>query len=300
MKKLFIGLIVTIMLVGCATTNSNKATRTIEFKGQKITLPEDVKRIVTYDMVSLDVLDSLDVDVIGVSKNIVPDYLSKYQDEKYEDIGLAGEPDYEKLSALNPDLIIISNRTKAFEEQLKEIAPVLNVTFDTAVGFDSFKENVRVLGEIVHLENEIESKIQEMEQKMEAFKKEVNQDLRTLTLLTTEGKISAFGLKTRFLLIHDILGIPLADGGIESSTHGQVVNYEYIARVNPDVIYVLDRDAVVNASQTIDVLDNPLVKQTNAYKEGRVIALNPGAWYLTGLAFQSFDIMIKDLKSSFK
>ena len=47
------------------------------------------------------------VDVVGLPKGSLPEYLSKYKEDKYSDLGGLKEPDFEAINELNPDLIII-------------------------------------------------------------------------------------------------------------------------------------------------------------------------------------------------
>ena len=74
---------------------------------------------------------------------------------------------------------------------------------------------------------------------------------------------------------------------------------EYIAEINPDIMYVVDRTAVVggekNAAAT---LDNDLVNGTNAVKNGRVYELSPDVWYLSGGGLQSVSMMADDVAAS--
>lgn len=44
-----------------------------------------------------------------------------------------------------------------------------------------------------------------------------------------------------------MFGFKAADEGIEKSTHGQIITFEYILETNPDILFVIDRDAAVNA-----------------------------------------------------
>ncbi|MCG0057167.1 iron ABC transporter substrate-binding protein, partial [Escherichia coli] len=46
-----------------------------------------------------------------------------------------------------------------------------------------------------------------------------------LVIMANDGKISAFGPKSRYGLIHDVFGVAPADQNIKASTHGQSVSY---------------------------------------------------------------------------
>jgi iron complex transport system substrate-binding protein len=92
-----------------------------------------------------------------------------------------------------------------------------------------------------------------------------------------------------------------ADENIEVSTHGQEANYEYIAKVNPDLIFVVDRTAVVGGTNhASSTLDNELVNGTNAAKNGAIISLNPDIWYLSGGGIASVMQMVSDVEAAIK
>lgn len=89
------------------------------------------------------------------------------------------------------------------------------------------------------------------------------------------------------------------DEDLDVSTHGQNVSYEYIAENNPDYLFVVDRDAVVNgeaaAKQTIE---NDLVKETTAFKEDQIVYLDPDIWYLSGGGLTSVQMMVDEIDSA--
>ena len=85
------------------------------------------------------------------------------------------------------------------------------------------------------------------------------------------------------------------------STHGQSVNYEYIAKINPDILYVVDRTQIVGGTTTTNTtLDNDLVKQTKAYQNQQIISLTPDYWYLSSGGLLSVSEMIKEATAPFK
>ena len=91
-----------------------------------------------------------------------------------------------------------------------------------------------------------------------------------------------------------------ADEGIEASTHGQSITYEYILDTNPDVMFVVDRNAAVgNEASAKDSLENELVQKTNAYQNDNIIYLDPDYWYLSGGGLQSVSEMVNAIESAF-
>ena len=72
-------------------------------------------------------------------------------------------------------------------------------------------------------------------------------------------------------LIHDVFGFKAADDKIESSTHGQNITFEYILETNPDVLFVIDRDAAIGGEASAkDSIENDLVKKTTAYENDAI------------------------------
>jgi len=77
--------------------------------------------------------------------------------------------------------------------------------------------------------------------------------------------------------------------------HGQNISMEFILEKNPDILYVIDRDAAIGEGNNAKgVIENSLVKKTNAYKNGKIIYLDPGYWYLSGGGLESVSEMVKE------
>jgi len=111
--------------------------------------------------------------------------------------------------------------------------------------------------------------------------------------------VSAYGPGSRFGIIHDVFGIPAADKNINVSTHGQNISFEYILKQNPDYLFVVDRDATIGQDGNAkSVIENDLVKKTNAYKNGHIVYLDPGYWYLSGGGLESVPEMMKEIQKA--
>ncbi len=124
-------------------------------------------------------------------------------------------------------------------------------------------------------------------------------DEKALIVLSNEGKVSAYGPSSRFGILHDVFGFAAADEGIEQSTHGQNITFEYILETNPDILFVIDRDAAVNSTEGAKgTIENELVEKTNAFKNDKIYYLNPDQWYLSGGGLQSVKLMVKDAEAA--
>src|SRR5699024_10551520 len=110
-----------------------------------------------------------------------------------------------------------------------------------------------------------------------------NTNKEALILLYNNTRFSAYGKNSRFGFIHDVLHIEPSIKDLEVSTHGQVVSNEFILNANPDYLFIVDRNKVVNEQATnTEEIENPLIQQTNAYKNNKIIYLDPSVWYLSG------------------
>lgn len=279
-------------------TSSAAAAGTVKVNtthGQ-VELPVNPKRAVIFDMGILDSLDYLGVEAeYAVPTANLPDSLSKYGSAV--NAGGIKEPDMEAIFEFQPDLIIISGRQEAFYEDLSKIAPTWYASLDYTNLMEDFVDVYTTLGQVFDKEEETAQAIKDIEIKIGETANKANlMEEKALILLTNDGSISAYGAGSRFGLIHDILGVKAADSGIEASTHGQSVGYEYLAKVNPDLLFVVDRTAIVAGTKTAsDTLENELAASTNACKNGKVVYLDAENWYLAGVGLRTFPEMIGEV-----
>lgn len=240
------------------------------------------EKVLTFDLGALDTLDALRAPVSGVPKATLPAYLSKYDKASYEKIGMLFEPDYETVNAADPDLIIVGDRSRAKYTELAKIAPTIDLSLDQKDILKSAIGNVRLLGRIFDKEAEAETRIAKLEKSVADVRQTGSHAGKGLIVLTTGGKMSAYGPGSRFGLIHDALGIQPTVDGLAVTTHGQAISAEFILKANPDWLFVLDRDSAVGQAgrSAKTVLDNKLVAQTTAWKKGQVVYLDPVNWYL--------------------
>lgn len=267
------------------------------------TFDKNPEKVVVFDFGILDSMDQLGIEAAGVPQGNVPAYLEKYADaEKYENVGTLKEADFEAIHAMDPDLIIISGRQAEMYPEFEKIAPTIHMAVDTENYMESFESNMTTLGEIFGKEDQVAEELTALETQIEEVKATVSEsDEKALIVLANEGKVSAYGAASRFGIIHDVFGVKQADEGIEASTHGQSISFEYILETNPDMMFVIDRNAAVgNDASAADSLENELVQKTNAYKNDNIIYLDPDFWYLSGGGLQSVGQMVTDIQSAFE
>lgn len=307
---LTIVMVFSLVLIACSgddtSTKDENAGETIEVRHELdsnvIKVPKNPERVVAFDIGALDTIAFFGEQdrVVGLPQATIPHYLDEFMDDSYENFGSLKEPEFEKIHAADPDLIIISSRQLELYDQFAEIAPTVFLDIDTHNYLGSFEQNIRLLGEIFDKESEVEAQLNSLNEQIDDIKTEVDATNETaLIVLGTEGKVSAYGPNSRFGLIHDVFGIAAADPKIEESTHGQSITFEYILETNPDIIYIIDRDSAIGMDSSVqESFENDIIQKTDAFKNDRILYLDGDIWYLAGGGLQALSKMIEEISET--
>lgn len=264
-------------------------------------VPRNPQRVVVYDMAALDTLDALGVKVAGVPGGVLPGYLSKYASGDTPKVGTLFEPDFEAVAALEPDLIIVGGRSAAKYRDLAKLAPTIDLTTDTADFMASVTRNVETVGRIFGKEAEAAQRLAALRQSIEAVRATAAGAGKGLLVLTTGGKMSAYGPGSRFGVLHTLFGVTPAVPDLQVSLHGQSISPEFILKTDPDWLFVIDRDAAIGQGAAAPaVLNNELVARTKAWKAKQVVTLDSTSWYLSGGGLTATKAMIDQLAAVLK
>lgn len=139
---------------GSVASGDNEAagefeTVSIEHAQGTLTLEQAPAKVVVFDTGALVTLNDLGVEIAGVPEIAgLPADLSHFGTDKYEKVGSLKEPDFEKVNAMAPDLIIIGGRSATAYGELSKIAPTIDVTVDNANFLDSFRDRTQILGAV--------------------------------------------------------------------------------------------------------------------------------------------------------
>lgn len=284
-----------------ATPADEATTITVEHaQGSTANVPVNPEKVFTFDLGVLDTLDALGVEPAGVPEAAYPEALAKYSDAKYAKIGSLKEPDFEAVSAGDPDLIIISGRTAGAYEELSKIAPTIDLSIDAAQPMESFKAQTEKLGTIFNKSAAVEKQLAAVDATVSDTKSKAANAGKGLIVLTSGGEVTAYGAGSRFGIIHDVLGVPTAADVKVDGSHGEAISFEYIKQANPDILYVINRDTAVGteASAANPILDNELVQSTNAAKNNKVVNLDPAGWYVVGYGLNNVKAMVDAVAAS--
>lgn len=282
----------------------SEETVTIEDARGSIEVPKNPENVAVLDFGHLDTLIALGKQdaVTGTATENMPAYLADKADQ-FENVGTLKEPNVEALANLAPELIIISNRLEDFAEQLEEIAPVVVLSVDYTDYWGSVQKNITTLGTIFDEEIAAEEAIASLNDEIEAVQATTaGISEKALTLVLNDGSMSAFSTGSRFGFIYDILGFTPVDVAIEVSTHGQSLGYEGLLEINPQILFVMDRTAVIGTAseENAALLENDFVYQTDAYKNNKIINLSFDLWYLSGGGIESIHLMVEEVAADFR
>lgn len=252
---------------------------------------------VVFDLGNLDILDALGVEGLTSVSNTYLDYLSAYS----SDLGTLFEPDFEALNAAAPDLIVVGGRSSAQAEAVGRIAPTIDMTMwgDDLLG--QTRARLTGYGALFGKADEAAALIAKLDAELEATRAAAEGKGNALILLTNGDKISAYGAGGRFGWLHKEVGLPEVIGGLEDTPHGESISFEFIHETDPDWILVLDRVAAIGAEgeSARATLDNPLVAETKAARNGHIVYLNAGDIYLAGGGIQSAFETLRLLQEAF-
>ena len=320
-KKLLLMALMAVMAVGliaCGTDKSDNESTKEEKTSVTITsldaskneieleVPYNPKRIAILDLACLDIIDELGVGdkVVGMASTSI-DYLEKYSnDASIKNLGTIKEADLEAVMECEPDIIFIGGRLSKSYDALSEIAPVVYLATDTNEGLvNSVSKNAKTIASIFGMEDKIDSLMSDFGARIDAIKK-ISSGKTALVGMTTSGSFNLLGNDGRCSLIGVEAGFNNLTAVGSTSTHGNETSFETVVKQNPDYIFVMDRDSAIStagAKTAKEIVENELVKTTDAYKNNHIIYLeHSNVWYTAEGGIQALDIMLTDLEKGLK
>ena len=321
-KKLVPSIIAATLALGLAACGQSETSKTaatptsaasptvsgdqiqLSSKAGNITLPTNIDKIAVLDFTSLDTINALGGadKVVGLPLSAaVPVSLNSFKDGKYTDFGAVNNINVEKLAAAQPHLIVSADRLAKQDEAFKQIAPTYHYSIDLDNYWASFHEQTLNLAKVIGKTAEAEKKLTEIDA-LAAQVAEKTKGKTALIVMVNSEKLMAFGTNSRFGMIHDKLGFTPIDTSIKVGTHGQSISYEFITEKNPDYLFVIDRASAVTGKNggAEAALNNDIIKQSKASKEGHIVYLNANNWYLMNGGLNAMHNMIAEVSAAVK
>ncbi|MFI3214798.1 MAG: ABC transporter substrate-binding protein, partial [Eubacteriales bacterium] len=202
-----------------------------------------------------------------------------------------------------PDLIFTSGRSasdyETFLELVSEGGAVVSSSISyTPSTYESFIEINTRNASIFGLEEEMAALIAEYDARLEELQAWGEEQTAVMTIFTG-GSMSVLGSDSRCSMIFNDLGFENVGTDVDTS-HGDSASYEALLALDPDYIFVLDRDSAIGtegATAAMELLDNEIIQQTTAWQEGKVVSLDPIIWYMVEGGVTAMDTMLSNLEA---
>lgn len=252
-------------------------------------------KVLTQDWAVFDDLQALGVPVAGVPSSNAPSYLSDTIPADAIQIGSLFEPDFEGIAAAEADVYFVAARSASGLATAKDILPTIDLSVNNGSIIDGLKANMTTLGEIFGLEAKAAELNAALDAKVAEVKAAAEGKGTALVLVTNAGKLGVYGPDSRVSWVYNEAGMASALADVKDGDHGgDAVSFEFLLEVNPDWVFVVDRDAGVgeNGGAAAALLDNELFNQTTAAKEGHIVYLDPQAAYISMHGYQGVMLLL--------
>jgi len=265
-------------------------------------VPERPVRTAVFDLAILDHLQALGIDVAGVPDARFPADLEA-AGEAPAKIGTLFEPDMDAVRQLDPDLIVVGGRSSKAYEALAAIAPTLDLGTSTDHFFEDALANLHTLGRIYGKPALAARRVGELRALRETVAGAAAGQTG-LVLFTVRGRVMAHAPGARFGTVHDLLGLPSVLPSLDATEASaprpvagtpeaaaaqaqQASSLATALRAEPDWLIVLDRGLATagDDAAATDLSAFPAITATRAWQAGRVLKLDPAAWYLVGSGY---------------
>lgn len=261
-------------------------------------------RVVLTSHAAADTLNELDLEdrVVGLVKSgVFPAALDDYSGGEFTDIGSLKEPKMDVIAELGPDLILFGNRTREMEPEFAKISDrVIAGDPDTSETIASNRAKVEEVAALFGAQDKASAELDKIDEKVAETRAKAEGAGTALVLMTSGGKVTGYGQGSRFDLIFNELGMAPAGELEAEGSHGAPLSWEQIAELNPDHVFVIDRDAAIGSEgeAAASLLDNPVFNRTAAATNGKVHFLDGQNWYLVGGGLGVLEAMIDEIDSA--
>jgi iron complex transport system substrate-binding protein len=258
--------------------------------------------VLVQDWAVFDNLDALGIVPDGLLTSNAPSYLADSIPADVINIGAIFEPDFEAIAAAEADIYLVAARSASAYETSRDIVPTVDLSIENTAIVEGVKANLTKLGEIFAVEDKAAELIATLDAKVAEVKAAAEGKGTALVLVTNAGELGVYGPDSRVSWVYNELGMPSALDSVNDGDHGgDAVSFEFLLEINPDWVFVVDRDAGTgeNAGAAAALLDNELFNQTTAAQEGQVVYLDPQAAYITMHGYQGLMLMLDEVLEAF-
>lgn len=295
-----------LTLTACGQSGQNPTPAATEAAAKTVTHVQGTttiegvpEKVVVIDFGALDTMQALGLSdtVVGLPKRGLPQFLSTFADEKYADTGTLQEPNLETINELDPDLVVLGGRAADKYAELSQHWPTIDISYPADKGLiDGTEAAAAPIAEAFGKQADLTEQITELRTKADQLKTESANAGEGLIVMTSGGRISLHGPNSRFGAVHTLMGVPMAKDDITEDRHGEAATFELLAEIDPEVMFVVDRDAAIgtegqNARQ---ILDNEIVHRTKAWQNDNIVMLDGSRWYVAAHGLDNAEAMLDE------
>lgn len=237
--------------------------------------------------------------MVGVPKSSLPGYLEHYAADTYTDIGGLRSPDMEALSDSEPTLILYTGRQGDWEDELGDIAPLLNTSLQGDDYLAVFDANVRELASRLDAASEAEEALEILHAAIETQREALSNAPSTLVVTHNGGNL----MLNQHPVVHDVLDVAALEmpDSVTSETRGTrtftPLSADAIAEINPDIVLVIDRSAAIGDEPADAYALTQTLSDAGAEK-AQVVMLTPALWYLSGGGLHSLALQVEEVAAA--
>jgi len=274
------------------------ATKVVKHALGETIIPVNPQRIIVLNDISLlDPVLFLGVKPVGTLSYLPEqDFLFRgvTNDEAagIEIVGVAGsQPNLEKILLLKPDLILMREFQRMMYEPISAIAPT--VVIDLPSMNYSFKENLRLIAQILGKPETAEEVIAKYYERVKQFQQVMGERLQEIEVsvinLFSASTIGTYSINETYNQVFQDIGLKLIPILANQKQGTLVSSIEVLNKYDADVLFVLSETK--DASQSF--FQNPLLSTLKAAKNNRVYAVRHDRWWTYG--FLGVNKLLDDL-----
>ncbi|MGE6630598.1 ABC transporter substrate-binding protein [Bacillus sp. NPDC077027] len=259
----------------------NADTRTVEYLGEKYTVPQKVEKIViTGAMEAMEDAVVLDVHPTGAISigGKFPDIFASITSNS-ESIGEKQQPNFEKILKLKPDVILGSTKfQQVVQDKLEKIAPTILISHIAT----DWEANLELMAELTGKKAESDKILAQYKTDIKAVKASLKEKLKgkKVAAIRIRGAQAFVYPKDVYFnpVLYNELGLEVPKQ-ISLAKTQEAISVEQLGEMNPDYLFVQystnENQEAQNAFD--DLKKNPVIQNMTAFKEKQVFVnvVNP-------------------------
>lgn len=272
MVKVILAVLLSLAVVAQASTLSTP-------RGEvNISVPP--KRLAVFNLGSLDTLQALGVPVIGAPSERFIDSLNTITATS---IGTVLQADIEALHGMQPDLIIVGERSVSQYDVVKTIATTVDLSLGQGGGANIYQNGIKRLKELGRLfqrEALAEKIASELNQQRNQARHAAQNAGKGMVVMVSGKQLSLLGnASLTGWIISELALETITDSDYDAEAISDIkpISFEYIYAQNPEWLIIADRNYALGKTGSMSTsafFDTPMVTQTAAVKNQRMIYLD--------------------------